>query len=118
MSIPEEEVSQHDDEDIACGGDLSEIFEIRESPSISSALLSQAVIENADLDCNAHNISKHMPLKHSALLLYLSQNFFSSVVLDTEKQCDESHNLAFVRTFEEFVTSHAFHKSTGSTVNL
>ena len=62
-----------------------EIFEIRESPTVISALLSQAVIENADLDRVAHNISKNMHLKHSKLLLYLSQNFFSNVVVESEK---------------------------------
>ena len=70
--------------------------------------------ENTDLDNVAHNVSKNMPLKHSRLLLYLSQNFFHSVVLDSEKQNDMDHNVAFVRTFEEFVTSQAFHRASAT----
>ena len=70
-SIPEEEISVHEDGNGEIG-EFQEIFNIRESEAISSALLSQIVRENSDLDNLAHNVSKNMPLKHSRLLLYLS----------------------------------------------
>ena len=98
----EEEISVYEEGD---SGDFSEIFRIRESPTISASLLRQIVKENAELDKVAHNISKNMPLKHLKLLLYIAQNFFQSVVLDSQKQFEMEENFAFVRAFEEFVTS-------------
>ena len=69
VSIPEEGVSVYEE-----GGadDFSLIFNIREYPEVSTALLGQIMIENSELDVATHNLSKKMPLKHSKLLLYLS----------------------------------------------